>query len=135
MSNMTGGGRSVRRGGRRKRLGIWQPSCPMADRGECGVREPDPSGLRSEQSRDLSSGNNGLRAQPSPPRINRLLLKTQRVHRHPTQKTELFSGDLRPQIIPAKNFSNIIMNVLNITRRHARREDSKEGSAGATGLT
>lgn len=80
------GGWSVRRGGRRKRLGIWQPSCPTADRGERGVGEPDPSGLRSEQSRDLSSGNSGLRAQPSPPRINRLLLKTQRVHRHPTQK-------------------------------------------------
>lgn len=38
------GGWSVRRGGRRKRLGIWQPSCPTADRGECGVGEPTPAG-------------------------------------------------------------------------------------------
>lgn len=40
---------------RRKRLGIWQPSCPTADRAERGVTEPDYSGLWSEQSGDLSS--------------------------------------------------------------------------------
>ena len=56
---------------RRKGHGIWPASCPMADRREHGVREPDHSGLWGEQSGDFSSDNSGLLDQPSPPWINK----------------------------------------------------------------